>query len=924
VKTLLQPAGLLAVVATLLTLAQATGSVVTQDATPIPSLLPVEGNPYAVGKGPTQGRLVRQQLTQEEMQGSVSFCCELYLQNAEELQAHIDKGHVLTEGEIGRYLPSAAAYANLKTWLINQGFTVTLEARLKNTIFAAGTVAQAAAAFRTEFGRVATNDGEFTSALVEPSLPADLASSVRAIRGLQPHLRRYHSNVALSPQAVPQGFLSPQVMASVYGTPAGLTGAGQTIAVVGDAIPLTSDLVQFWNTCGIAQSAANVTVINIQGGPGNSTTDQNELSLDVEWTSGIAPGACIRIYAAPAGFNSATEAAAITQILNDLPDCPSLHVVSESFGGPEGYAIGSIQLLAAQGVTYFASSGDYGSNPNYTKGGYDPTQPATVEYPASDNNVTGVGGTELVVNSGQITSPEEAWGLTGNSGYATGGGLSTQETRPLWQTGTGVPSGTMRCVPDVGAMAFNGTSTASGAAPLVVINGSNAGMGGTSLATPVWAGLCAIVNQSLAQAGLKPTGALNAKIYPLLGTGAFNGMTSGSNGAYTAGIGYNMLTGLGSPNVANLIAALEAGPPGLSVKVNEIPQGTIPNGNGGQPIILTALATGSPTGFQWYLNGTAIPGANGFSYTILPTAASEGTYSVVVTNANGSTSALAGTLGVSTNAWLTNLSARAYAETGANELIAGFVTTGTGSKAVLVRGDGPSLAAFSITGYLTDPQLTLLSGSSAVASASSWSSSMSAAFAKVGAFSLPAGSHDAALLETLAPGPYTAQVVSSTTNSGVALAEVYDADSGAPTDRLINLSARAFVGTGTNILIGGFVIGGSTPQTVIIRGDGPSLSGFGLSGALSSTTLTLSDGTGTIATNSGWSAATTVGSAATGGIVVQPLTAALSAKVGAFALAANSNDSAIVATLPPGAYTAQLSGSGASTGVGLVEIYELR
>jgi hypothetical protein len=166
-------------------------------------------------------------------------------------------------------------------------------------------------------------------------------------------------------------------------------------------------------------------------------------------------------------------------------------------------------------------------------------------------------------------------------------------------------------------------------------------------------------------------------------------------------------------------------------------------------------------------------------------------------------------------------------------------------------------------------------------------------------------------------------VTSQTSNSGVALAEVYDADSGAPTNRLVNLSARAFVGSGANVLIGGFFITGTTPQTVIIRGDGPALAGFGLAGALQAATITLSNGSGTVATDTGWRNAPTAGSAA-GGIVIQPLTAALSAKVGAFALAAGSGDSAIVVTLPPGAYTAQVAGMNGSTGVALVEIYELR
>ena len=156
------------------------------------------------------------------------------------------------------------------------------------------------------------------------------------------------------------------------------------------------------------------------------------------------------------------------------------------------------------------------------------------------------------------------------------------------------------------------------------------------------------------------------------------------------------------------------------------------------------------------------------------------------------------------------------------------------------------------------------------------------------------------------------------------MAEVYDADALAPTDRLVNISARAFVGTGGNILIGGFVIGGNTPQTVIIRGDGPALAGFGLSGALPNATLTLSSSSGTVAVNSGWNNAPGVGNAAIGGIVVQRLTAALSAKVGAFALTSGSNDSAIVVTLPTGAYTAQVTGANGATGVALVEIYELR
>jgi len=412
------------------------------------------------------------------------------------------------------------------------------------------------------------------------------------------------------------------------------------------------------------------------------------------------------------------------------------------------------------------------------------------------------------------------------------------------------------------------------------------------------------------------------------------GMTDGDQGAGPKA-GFSSPCGIAIDQNGNIYVTNSSGntiskgtftPPVAPITVSvaqPLPSGSVTNGS--SPITLTATTTGHPTSFQWYLNGAAIAGATSYQWTVNPTAANQGDYTVAASSATeASVSTDAGTLTVTTDAWLVNLSARAYAETGANELIAGFVTTGASAKSVLIRGDGPSLAAFSISDYLADPTLTLVEGNTTVAATADWSTSLNGTFAQVGAFGLTSGSHDTALLETLAPGAYTAQVASSTSNNGVALAEIYDADSGAPASRLINISARAYVGTGANILIGGFVIGGNTPQTVIIRGDGPALAGFGLSGALTNATLTLSNGAGTVAINSGWNNAPTAGNAATGGIVIQPLTAALSAKVGAFALTSGSNDSAIVVTLPTGAYTAQVTGANGATGVALVEIYELR
>ena len=435
-----------------------------------------------------------------------------------------------------------------------------------------------------------------------------------------------------------------------------------------------------------------------------------------------------------------------------------------------------------------------------------------------------------------------------------------------------------------------------------------------------------MVNQQRAANGTAPIGLLGPAIYPLHGTIAFTDITSGSNGAYSAGEGYDLCTGLGSPNVANLVAAL-AGPSA---------EGTPPSGNvlhaapagplaAGSAVDLSAasLGTGAVT-YQWFLNGAAIPGATSSDYRITAGAEDAGAYAVTLTNAGGSTSLAAGTLEVTSSAWLTDLSARAYVEGGANLLIAGFVSTGATPKSILVRGSGPALAAFEISDFLTNPRLSLDSSTGGIlASNSAWDSGLAPEFASLGAFAFLEGSNDTAILSTVPAGPYTARVDSGASQDGVAAAEVYDADSGAPASRLINLAARAYVGTGANILIGGFVIAGTTSETVIIRGVGPGLAQFSLSGLLSNPVLTVFNQAGNqIAQDAGWQNPVT-----SSGAAAENATAAEFADVDAFALEAGSSDSAIVLTLPPGNYTAQLSGEAGSpspTGIGLVEIYEFR
>ena len=262
---------------------------------------------------------------------------------------------------------------------------------------------------------------------------------------------------------------------------------------------------------------------------------------------------------------------------------------------------------------------------------------------------------------------------------------------------------------------------------------------------------------------------------------------------------------------------------------------------------------------------------------------------------------------------LANISARAFVGSGANSLIAGFVTSGSVFKEILIRGVGPTLAQFGVGGVLATPQLTLFNGNSTpIASDAAWggSTTLSSVFTQVGAFALPPTSADAAIEQLLPPGAYTAQVSSTTGTGGVALAEIYDADAGIPASRLINISARASVGTSSSVLIAGFVISGNNADTVLIRGVGPGLSSAGLTGLLANPTLTLFDSNGNaLATNSAWG-----GTAA--------LTAAFT-QVGAFSLNAASSDTALLVALPPGAYTAEVSGANGTSGLALVELYEV-
>lgn len=264
---------------------------------------------------------------------------------------------------------------------------------------------------------------------------------------------------------------------------------------------------------------------------------------------------------------------------------------------------------------------------------------------------------------------------------------------------------------------------------------------------------------------------------------------------------------------------------------------------------------------------------------------------------------------------LINLSVRSQAGTGDQTLITGFAISGTGTKPLLIRATGPALTAFGLSGVLADPVVEIAPlGGNKVAENNDWggSTTLRNLFASVGAFALTSdASKDAALSFAPVAGAYTAKVSSTNGGTGVALVEVYDAGSG-NTPRLTNVSARTQVGTGADVLIAGFSVSGNVPKRLLIRAAGPTLGAFGVGGVLADPVLEVRPlGSETIvATSDDWR-----GTAA--------LKSAFSA-VGAFAFAADaSRDAALVIELPPGAYTATVSGKANTAGVALVEVYEL-
>jgi hypothetical protein len=279
---------------------------------------------------------------------------------------------------------------------------------------------------------------------------------------------------------------------------------------------------------------------------------------------------------------------------------------------------------------------------------------------------------------------------------------------------------------------------------------------------------------------------------------------------------------------------------------------------------------------------------------------------------------------------LIGLATRGLVQTGANVFIGGFIIGGTTSKTVLVRAIGPSmgLPPFNVPGVLANPTVTLFQGPFAIALNDDWQvvdpfCSSKGFFvcggpADIAAAGAPSDPLESAVLITLPPGPYTVMVTGVGGTNGVGLVEVYEVAGDPHVSPLTGLATRGLVQTGGNVLIGGFIIGGTTPKTVVVRALGPSmgLPPFNVPGVLANPTLTLFSGSTAIAQNDDWGTVDPL-CASTGNLCGTP------AQIAAAGAPSDPLEAALLITLPPGPYTAIVSGVGGSTGVGLVEVYEV-
>ena len=490
-----------------------------------------------------------------------------------------------------RFGTSRDDIVELVSWLQSEGLTVDEVSRARSWIRFSGAAGQVQAALHTEIRRYVVDGEPHFANASEVSVPMAVESVVMGVLGLDDFRPTSSGAVSSKRPLYTSGdthYLAPDDFATIYNVKplynAGFDGSGQRIVVVGQSAIDLVDIQAFRGSVGLPKNDPQLILVPGTADPGK-TSDQAEGDLDVEWVGAVARNASVvYVYAT----NVLTSAAyAIDQNLAPI--------LTYSFGSCEPQLPSSymkvVQALAqqanAQGITWVAASGDSGAASCDRAVSSQASHGLAVSFPASLPEITGVGGTQFTdtggsywatVNSTTLASalsyiPETAWNESGASGLSSsGGGLSVVFPKPSWQSAPGVPSVNARAVPDLAlsAAGHDGYLVISGKQHLV--------FSGTSAAAPAFAGILTLANQYLISNGIQTQpgqGNINPDLYALApGTsGVFHDVTDGNNTVpclvgtkdcrtgslgYTAGPGYDPVTGLGSVDGFNLVHKLGA------------------------------------------------------------------------------------------------------------------------------------------------------------------------------------------------------------------------------------------------------------------------------------------------------------------------------------------------------------------------------
>ena len=458
-----------------------------------------------------------------------------------------------------RFSPTESQVHAVTDYLQSHGIHVLHVASDRLLLEATATPSSVSSAFGVTMISFTLQGKTYYTAAGTVTVPFQIAPLVNGIEGLQnfdvaSHPALYVNNSAAPYYTPPSGPdasppYNPATIHEAYNFTGiysdGYSGSGTAVSIVTAYAFSNSTVANFDNTFSIVPKR-----INVLQPYGQTSQLDLETTLDTEWMSSTAPNATINVIEGPN-----PQLSTFTELFNYVVEHNLSSVMTTSWGTPESQTPTStmssdnqtFMQAAAEGITTFAASGDFGA--------YDNTSSPTVDFPASSPFVTGVGGTWLnLTQSGSnvAVSSETGWNRSG-------GGVSTVFSRPSWQTGYGdFVSGGGREVPDVSLNA----KPSSGY--FVYYNNTWDEAGGTSFGAPIWGGIISLENQVRLAKSEGPIGFLNPAIYKILNSAnysvSFNDVTSGYNGYYSAGPGYDMVTGIGTPSVYNLLLVLARQP----------------------------------------------------------------------------------------------------------------------------------------------------------------------------------------------------------------------------------------------------------------------------------------------------------------------------------------------------------------------------